>query len=449
MVRAAGPARSAVNVRPIAAFPRRLPTPATVHLRWKSPVRGPWLTSVFGVVLLVGIPIEFITGLVSWAAYDPRLPGNDTTPQHGVLSFYLFSWVTSPSWIYRVSQGIHVLLGLALVPVLLAKLWSVIPRLFAWPPLRSLANLLERLSLLLLVGGAVFEFTTGILNIDYDYSFKFSFYNGHFYGAWAFFAGFAVHACLKFRRMTRALRSRRFRTELSTDLAATVPEAPIAGLDDPPGDSLIATNPARATISRRGVLALVGGGSLAVFLATAGQSVRWLRPLSLLSPRTQSYGSGPNAFQVNRTAAAAGIAASDTGTNWHLELAGPPGTTVQLIRADLLSMALVTADLPIACVEGWSTVQRWTGVRLADLARLVGVGHPTGAHVESLERRGAFSQVSLSGAQVRAGEAMLALRVNGADLSPDHGYPARVIVPAAPGVHNTKWVTRITFTGEP
>jgi DMSO/TMAO reductase YedYZ molybdopterin-dependent catalytic subunit len=40
---------------------------------------------------------------------------------------------------------------------------------------------------------------------------------------------------------------------------------------------------------------------------------------------------------------------------------------------------------------------------------------------------------------------MLALRVNGSDLSPDHGYPARVIVPAAPGVHNTKWVTRLTF----
>jgi DMSO/TMAO reductase YedYZ molybdopterin-dependent catalytic subunit len=40
---------------------------------------------------------------------------------------------------------------------------------------------------------------------------------------------------------------------------------------------------------------------------------------------------------------------------------------------------------------------------------------------------------------------MLALRVNGADLSRDHGYPARAIVPAAPGVHNTKWVKKITF----
>ncbi len=43
---------------------------------WRSPIRGPWLTSVFGSILLVGIPVMVITGLVSYAAYNPRLPGN-------------------------------------------------------------------------------------------------------------------------------------------------------------------------------------------------------------------------------------------------------------------------------------------------------------------------------------------------------------------------------------
>jgi DMSO/TMAO reductase YedYZ molybdopterin-dependent catalytic subunit len=126
-----------------------------------------------------------------------------------------------------------------------------------------------------------------------------------------------------------------------------------------------------------------------------------------------------------------------------LELVG--ARTLSLSRDDLLRMPLVSADLPIACVEGWSTLQHWTGVRLADLAALVGVERATGAHVQSLERHGAFAQASLSGAQVRASQSLLALRVNGADLSADHGYPARIIVPAAPGVHNTKWVARITF----
>jgi DMSO/TMAO reductase YedYZ molybdopterin-dependent catalytic subunit len=40
---------------------------------------------------------------------------------------------------------------------------------------------------------------------------------------------------------------------------------------------------------------------------------------------------------------------------------------------------------------------------------------------------------------------LLALRVGGEDLALDHGYPARIIVPGLPGVHNTKWVGSLEF----
>jgi DMSO/TMAO reductase YedYZ molybdopterin-dependent catalytic subunit len=287
---------------------------------------------------------------------------------------------------------------------------------------------------------------TGIMNIDYDYSFGFSFYDGHFFGAWLFITGFVVHASLKIPTMRRVLRSRSLAQELRTGLADTRPDAADTG--DSQADSLVATSPASPSISRRGALALVGGSSAAVFLLTAGQSIRALRQVSILSPRTQSYGSGPTDFQVNRTAAAAGIRPYDVGANWALELvANSSGRSTQLSRDELLAMPLITADLPIACVEGWSTVQRWTGVPLRLLAAAVSVNHPTGARVESLERAGAFAKAELSGHQVRAGDALLALKVNGADLSADHGFPARAIIPAAPGVHNTKWVARILFEG--
>jgi DMSO/TMAO reductase YedYZ molybdopterin-dependent catalytic subunit len=54
--------------------------------------------------------------------------------------------------------------------------------------------------------------------------------------------------------------------------------------------------------------------------------------------------------------------------------------------------------------------------------------------------------VTLSPAQVCAAGSMVALRVNGADLSLDHGFPARVMVPAAPGTHNVKWIAQIEFS---
>jgi DMSO/TMAO reductase YedYZ molybdopterin-dependent catalytic subunit len=167
------------------------------------------------------------------------------------------------------------------------------------------------------------------------------------------------------------------------------------------------------------------------------------RRTALLSPRQQSYGSGPNDFQINKTAKSAGITDAHVDDDWRLDLVGT--RTVSVSRADLLAMEQVTADLPIACVEGWSTVQRWTGVPLVHLARLAGVEVPRTAAVESIERGGGFNQATLDGEQLSNGLTLLALRVNGAELSLDHGYPARMIIPGAPGVHNTKWVQRISF----
>ena len=158
---------------------------------WRSPLRGPWLTAVLGLVLLVGLPVVIVTGLLSNDAYQPGLGANGFGRNvGGPLDLYLFGWPTRPPWLYALTQGLHVAVGLALFPVLLAKLWSVIPRLFEWPPARSPAHALERLSLALLVGGALFEFVTGILNIQYWYAFQAFFVTAHYYGAWVFIAAF-------------------------------------------------------------------------------------------------------------------------------------------------------------------------------------------------------------------------------------------------------------------
>ena len=406
---------------------------------WRSPLRGPWLTSVFSVVLLPGITLMFITGLASYAAYNPNLaPGNDTTPHKGLLGSWLPGWPASPSWLYWVNQGVHVTLGLVLIPIVLAKLWSVLPKLFEWPPARSVVHLLDRASLLLLVGGAVFELVTGVMNIQYYYAFPVVFYQAHYYGAWVFIAAFVVHVAFRLRRLVTALLARSPIRELRTPLSATRPEPP-----DP--DHLVSPNPAPPTISRRGALGMVALSSLALLGLSAGQTIGGAaRSTALLAPRGLDLGAGPNDFQVNKTAAMAGIGPVDD--SWRLEVNGV--TSRLFSRNELLGLPQYTARLPIACVEGWSTgVQTWTGVRLTDLADLVGAEIGDRLFVESLQRGGGFGSATLSAGQLRAAQALLALCVNGADLSLDHGFPARIVVPALPGVHNTKWVTRMTFLG--
>ena len=403
---------------------------------WRSPLRGLWLTSVLGVVLLAGLTILAVTGLLSYAAYDPLLPGNDQTPGAGLLRFYIFSWPTHPSWLYRVDQGVHITLGLALLPVVLAKLWSVLPRLFAWPPVRSLAQILERVSLIMLVGGVLFEFATGILDIQNYYVFPFSFYTAHLYGAWVFIAGFVIHVALKFPRMVTGLRSRSLRRELRTPLAETAPEEPDTEAPDTggPGDAgLRALHPRTPTISRRGLLAAIGGASLTLAGLVVGQSIGgWTRRTSLFGPRGLSA-TAPHYLPVNRTAASIGLTAADVGPGYRLTLIG--ARTVTLTQAQLLGLPQHAVELPIACVEGWSVAARWTGVRLADLARLAGMRDPAGAQVR-LDPAGRRVQVGgpvrgpggrsavPAGRHAQRGRAALGSRLPGPDDHPERARRA-------------------------
>ena len=158
-------------------------------------------------------------------------------------------------------------------------------------------------------------------------------------------------------------------------------------------------------MSRRGALALVGGSALGVAVLTAGQTIGGIaRQTVLFLPRGRSRTNGPNDFPINKTAAAAGIDPAAIGAAWRLTLTGGP-TPVVLDRAALAAMPQHTERLPIGCVQGWSTVQTWSGVRLADLAAAAGVPVPLSARVQSLqkvadERIGDYSRVVLQANQV-------------------------------------------------
>ena len=117
--------------------------------RFSSPIRSTALTARLGAALGIAFGICFVTGLLSHYQYQP------------------WSWLpepASPVWAYRVTQGLHVATGIASIPLLLVKLWSVYPNLFRWPPIRSLRNGLERASIAVLVSTALVQVFTGFFN---------------------------------------------------------------------------------------------------------------------------------------------------------------------------------------------------------------------------------------------------------------------------------------------
>ncbi len=414
---------------------------------WRSPLRGPWLASLLSSALLPLLVTCAVTGVLSHFAYDTDLGHNAVWGGPGAgngFDVYGLDWPSSPAWLYAANQGLHVISGIAAIPLLLVKLWTVIPKLFENPPARSIAHALDRLSLALLVGGALFTIATGVMNIQLWYAFPFSFVPAHYYGAAIFVAALALHVALKLPVVRRSFRERGVVAPLREDLEHTRPEP---GFDDE--ETSAPRQPAPPTLTRRALVGGAGAASLGLGLMAAGQVVGGpLSELGVLAPRASGRGKGPNAFPVNKTFASVGIDRDEIGSKWRLELIVADTPRKLLSRDDLLALPQVTAKLPIACVEGWSTTQSWSGVRLADLARLAGVERPGTMEARSLQPSGILRRATLNSGQVMNPHALLALKVNHADLSPDHGFPARVIVPALPGVHCTKWVGALVFTDD-
>jgi hypothetical protein len=364
-----------------------------------SPARSERTTTMLGVAVGVLFTFCLLTGLLSHLIQHPPA---------------WFAWPSRPVWLYRWSQGLHVFAGLALIPVLLAKLWSVYPNLYRWPPVRSLAHAIERAAIVPLLGGTLLLLTTGLMNIGYWYGWGFDFIKTHYWTAWIAAGAVIVHLAAKLPVVQRSLaRSRQ--------------------------------PPAAVNLERRRFLAATGIAAGVLLLVTAGEAFTPLRRLAVLSPRRQ--GVGPQGLPVNKDADSAGVAGRLADPDWRLAVGGRVARPVSLSLADLQARMAGpighTARLPIACVEGWSQEAHWRGVRLRDLLEETGAPAGAAVRVQSLQR-GGYSSAMLNPSHARDPDTLLALELNGEPLHPDHGFPVRLIAPNNPGVMQTKWLASLT-----
>jgi DMSO/TMAO reductase YedYZ molybdopterin-dependent catalytic subunit len=374
-----------------------------------SPLHDERLAAILGISLGLTFSICFATGLYSHLAQHPPS---------------WFELPARPAGFYRLTQGLHVATGIASIPLLLAKLWVVYPKLFRWPPFDNVAGVVERLSLIPLIAGGFFMLASGLANINLWYPWHFSFPVTHYWVAWITMGGLVVHIGAKRATAVRALRRR-----------------PMA--DDGVDEAIDADAPASVEVSRdrRAFLAGVFATGGLLTMVTIGQTFRPLSGLALLSPRRSDV--GPQGFPVNRTARTAGVLVSARSPAYRLVVDGKVARPLTLTLDDLRAMPQHSAELPISCVEGWSSTQRWTGVRVADLLEMAGAHPDAEVTVHSLQQRRSYRNSDVNSTQAHDPDTLLALRVGAEALSIDHGYPLRLIGPNRPGVMQTKWVTRV------
>jgi DMSO/TMAO reductase YedYZ molybdopterin-dependent catalytic subunit len=469
-----------------------------------SPNRNARTAVVLGRLLGVAFLVCFATGVYSYFLQQP-------------LPWMRFP--TRPAQLYQFTQGVHITAGIAIIPLLLAKLNTVMPALVQTPPVRGPLHLLERLSIAVFVASALVQVTTGLLNTYQWYPWPFPFKQVHNALAYVLIGSLVLHIGVKLRLITRYWRKRdsydehgRFVVDpdAGSELLSPVQEALLASaapdaasqsvasyprgitgrvlrwvdgvppepaapesaaetrlggqdsssetravsaepsLGEPQASAAEASRASRATpdatrgrrerIARRGFFAGVTAATVGVVALTAGQSSTLAEPVNVFGARQRHR--GPNDLPVNRTARAAGVLATATAADWSLTVVGHDVSRT-FSRAELVALGTAEAELPIACVEGWSQMATWKGVRMRDL--LGAVQAPPGSHVRvtSLERHGGYRVMDMGPEYAEDPTTLVALELNGATLDLDHGFPARIIAPGRPGVLQTKWIEKI------
>ncbi len=396
--------------------PPRLPeTPPKLWPVFSGRVRSLAVTARLGRLLGICFTVCFLTGLYSHYQYHPS------------------SWApipAVPAWGYRVTQGIHVCTGIASIPLLLAKLWSVYPKLFSWPPFGTVLQGLERLSIAVLVSTSLLELFTGFLNVLNWYAWPWGFVAVHYWLAFVIVGSLMLHIAVKLEKIKQGLAE-----------PLTTPEAPEPGTGPTDGiDAAATTTGHTGGLTRRGALITAGAGVGVVAITTMGQSFTPLEPLAILAPRRPSR--GPQQVPINRTATYAKVLVSARSADYRLEVKGPKPLILDL--AALEALPTEEHEFPLACVEGWSVSAHWRGPMLYDIVRMAGGNAGSKVHVRSLQTGAPDTESDIFGPQMR--NAVLATHLNGDRLGIDHGYPVRLIAPDRAGALNTKWLHIIEVT---
>ena len=180
---------------------------------------------------------------------------------------------------------------------------------------------------------------------------------------------------------------------------------------------------------------------------------------NLYSPKRLAPEFSPDRVSPERVNGMIGLE-SVLASDWRLEVSeggGPPHATLTL--DDLKQLPRTEMTTEFKCIEGWSLVVHWAGVRFSDFAekysgfRLMSAD-PSGKTVEgyppyvSLSTPDGEYFVGWETESILHPQTLLAYEMNGRLLTPEHGAPVRIASPLKYGIKQLKRIGRIDFSWE-
>ena len=135
-------------------------------------------------------------------------------------------------------------------------------------------------------------------------------------------------------------------------------------------------------------------------------------------------------------------------STWKLHLVKAPGDTLLITLDEIKTLPKTEIIFDFKCIEGWSQVTHWGGVRFSDFAKKYGIDEQTNMAFAGLSTPDKEYYVGIDNASMMHPQTILCYEMNGTPLPMNQGYPLRLIIPVKYGIKHLKRIGTIFFSNQ-
>lgn len=141
-----------------------------------------------------------------------------------------------------------------------------------------------------------------------------------------------------------------------------------------------------------------------------------------------------------------GLGKDFDASTWKLHVVRNPGDTLHLTLADIKTLPKTEIIFDFKCIEGWSQVTHWGGVRFSDFIEKYNLTNQARLAYTGLETPDGKYYVGIDNESMLHPQTLLCYEMNGAPLPLSNGYPLRLIIPVKYGVKHLKRIGTLFFS---
>lgn len=154
------------------------------------------------------------------------------------------------------------------------------------------------------------------------------------------------------------------------------------------------------------------------------------------------------AVKEARVNGAVGIGEEFDAAQWKLNVVKNSGEYLEISLDEIKQLSKTEVIYNFKCIEGWSQVSYWGGVKFSDFIKHFGLQPEAAMKFVGMMTPDEEYYVGIDMPSALHPQTILCYEHNNKPLTPDHGYPLRLIIPVKYGIKSIKRIGSMYFDNE-